>query len=229
MIFSRMNRKGQIGKLISLFPIMLLIFIIMGIFVLLAASFSVKSIVSGEKGSPTFSEKIITQNDLMLMPIVMPFEKMVVDKATGQAQFEAFSLKMRVLDAVVFYSNNNYPEGATEGITIGGISRIFRLGLKSLMRDDKDSTALKSVTCLYLSKSSFANPSWKIDLLRNTIDSAAQSKSLSSYFIVRRGDKEPDDSSVSDSKFYRGVIRDFSFYGSDDKPVYIDYYYGRCL
>ena len=65
-----MNKKAQIGKLISLFPIMLLIFIIMGIFVLLSSAYSftknsdpnkIESIASVPKGN--FLERNVNSDE----------------------------------------------------------------------------------------------------------------------------------------------------------------------
>jgi hypothetical protein len=83
MINEKLNKKGQLGKLISSFPIMLLVFIIMGVFIFISASVSLANV---GKETPVFAEEIVTQDDLML--------KMInVDMGDGKMQ------QMKVIDA----------------------------------------------------------------------------------------------------------------------------------
>jgi hypothetical protein len=78
---NKMNSKGQIAKLISLFPIMILVFIIMGVFVVLSVAFS-----PSKPTNVNFAEKAIMQDDLMLKTINVEID--------GKMQ------EMRVIDAV---------------------------------------------------------------------------------------------------------------------------------
>lgn len=63
-----MNRKGQLGKLIAIVPIMFWIFIIMAIFILLASAWSLTH------QNDSFAIGVFSQSDLMERSIVM-FEK----------------------------------------------------------------------------------------------------------------------------------------------------------
>lgn len=215
----RGNKKGQIGKLISLFPIMFLVFIMMGIFVVLSASFSVKSAVSGGQGSPVFSEQIITQEDLMLRTIPMTFEKRIIDASTGQARDEEFSLDMKVLDAVIIYSNNAYPNGASEEAL--HVKEVLRGGLKYLIENDEYSKKnVKGWACLFLFKSN--------DYPASAGRALSDSPELGSYYLQRKGEGIVPGASIHPYAG-RGIIRDISFIDKDGKQVYVDYYYGECL
>lgn len=83
-----MNRKGQIGKLITIFPIMLLVFVIMGVFVVLSAIYSIGG--TGKSGL-FFSDGVVnvSAEDLML-------KTMSVDLQDGKGVRD-----MNVLDVVV--------------------------------------------------------------------------------------------------------------------------------
>jgi len=70
MINSGLNKKGQIGKLISSFPIMLFVFIIMGVFIFICATFSLAN--GGEK--PVFAYKVVSQEDIMTRQVAITID-----------------------------------------------------------------------------------------------------------------------------------------------------------
>ncbi|MBS3065765.1 hypothetical protein J4229_01840 [Candidatus Pacearchaeota archaeon] len=90
----RMNKKGYLDKLISFFPIMLVVFVIMGIFIILAGTFSIKAAASGDRGSPAFSTEILTQDDLMSKQLSFSVKDFGVSnvKTKKMSVFDALSL-----------------------------------------------------------------------------------------------------------------------------------------
>ncbi len=104
MIYS--DKKAQLGKIISSVPLMILIFVIMGLFVMLAAGFS---LAKGSKDSPKFVYGNIAQDDLMSQEVSVAFPG-------EQAE------TMLVIDALAkSYSKKDY-----EGFRKEGLSDYFK-------------------------------------------------------------------------------------------------------
>jgi len=106
MIGRGLDKKGQIAKLISSFPIMLLVFIIMGVFIFISSTVSLAS----NKVTPVFSEEIVTQDDLMAKEII-------VNLGEGKDREQQIligdkSQSMLVLEAVTKYVKNEITKQA---------------------------------------------------------------------------------------------------------------------
>jgi len=88
-----MNKKAQLGKLIIAFPIILLVFVIMGIFIFLAAT---STFILGGGSQKAYGE--IPGDDLMLKPIIVDFN------GSG-------AKRMLVVDALALYIDKGYGRG----------------------------------------------------------------------------------------------------------------------
>jgi hypothetical protein len=99
------NKKGQLGKLIISFPLMILIFVMMGIFIFLSSTFSMSK---GVKESPNFVYQNIAQHDLMS-------ERINAQLNNGKTQ------EMLVLDAIA----RNWTNEITKENICAGLTRLF--------------------------------------------------------------------------------------------------------
>jgi len=126
-----MSRKGQIGKLIAIVPIMFLIFIIMGIFVVLSGTFSLTN--SGEEDSSNFASEVLSPDDLM-------FRNLNLDGKT-----------MNVIDAISMYLPKKLDESQGRGRDeFVKFKKSLQSSLESFVEDNR---------CLFLVQGKKENPS----------------------------------------------------------------------
>lgn len=90
-----MNKRAQLGKLIISFPIILAVFVIMGIFIFISAT---ASIIKGSESDP-MKIGTIPGDDLMTKSIIVDLD------GNGQAE------RMLVVDAVAQYLEKGYERG----------------------------------------------------------------------------------------------------------------------
>jgi len=211
------GKRGQIGKLIVILPVMFFIFVVMSIFIFFSATFTVKGEVLGDKSSPVFLESVIGEEDLMLKQVEMNFLRNVRDES-GE-RLEPFSSKMRVLDAAILYSNKQYPAG-TEA-TVASLSKILSDAFVEMMKSDEAEISTGNPTCLFLFKSASLN--------LDEVKGVAHNPDSGIFGLRRKGTEVNGLGGEPYFSLYIPLIRSISFIGADGKLVYIDYYYGRCL
>lgn len=125
----RKNKKAQLGKLIVSFPIMLIVFVIMGIFIFLATTIS---IIKGEKENPTLVG-VVPGEDLMLKQIS-------VDLGDGKGV-----QNMLVVDAISFYINGSYERGSNIHTKMyKSLGKLMSDGDLLFIFDSKKDTAIDS-------------------------------------------------------------------------------------
>jgi hypothetical protein len=204
MIF--FNKKGQIGKLISSMPLMILIFIIMGIFIFLALSMSVNRSASN---SAAFVQNLHI-DDVMT--------KEVVIKVDGQLQ------KMQLLEAVKIKATDDI-NAAEKTLTPNALFNYRIEGgdfgeiAKQLITPDRDclyvfaSTTPEKPSNAYIHTYIYNDPIMGV----RSVDDAGPTSGPDS---MEPYDKLGMDRTLSlSTKSASGKI----------VKIYINYYYGRCM
>ena len=105
-----MRKEGQIGDLIIIIPVMFSIFIVMGLFVVLSAGFSLSK--GGESGS-VFASKVFSSDDLMFQSITIEGQRMnVIDAVqvylTKEVAGGDYNFKMSLKDSLGLLMDENY-------------------------------------------------------------------------------------------------------------------------
>ncbi|MEM4259166.1 MAG: hypothetical protein QXS38_00165 [Candidatus Pacearchaeota archaeon] len=198
-----MNNRGQIGKLITLFPMIFLVFVIMAIFVVLSAAFS----IGKSSESPVFMEKVVVQDNLMLKTIdVTTYEPERDGRIVPKALPE-----MSVMDSIVMYWS---AEDAAKRDKLKRES--VGIALRNLLNEQEN--------CLFIYSGSMENPSQRIRFNPDFLIYRTESGR------IIHAEENPNSVETVLNTVYRNILnraRSISFMKGSEK-VYVDYYYGGC-
>ncbi len=202
-----MNRKGQVGKLITVVPIMILIFIIMGVFVFLSAAFSLGKTAA----NPVFADSLATQEDLMSKQIT--YVLVAPNPKDSAALVQTTPRQSSVLGAVALYWNEE------DSASRQRLKDAIGLGLRELVNENAG--------CLFIFSAPMENPSRTL-----TPDYFFVRTSGGGINSI----KEPNAVETNLNVMYKqskAYMRAISFLRADkdgkQERIYVDYYYGGCF
>jgi hypothetical protein len=220
MNYKKLNKKGQIGKLLSSFPIMLFVFIIMGVFIFVSATFSLGK--GGEE--PVFAYKVVSQENIMTRSVVIKIEgKDVV--------LTNLDLAKRYIDLYQACPRTN--PVSSSGDPCDKMTRAqndFCSGLEAVMYEDKN----MQKNCVVVIQSSKDDESFTQKIMPVCWKEASlfnQKFSVSNHYgVLSKGVDAFDQTKLSTMQSMGFVKKTYILVEKNGQleRQYLDYYYGPC-